>query len=677
MNRIQPSDNADSVPAVTVSGIGQPSDPQPWRRELPAFTPHPLPDEWVVPPDVYHAFSHARTCPDFFAIQAPHAEQRLQLLIHLAKWCPQERWWIIVPDTHRAGELIHAWPDPTPCLLLLTNHSAHPQRENPPQAITLDELRDQIASQVRSRLQERLQLLQQLQTITLELIQCDTIQAELTATLETLERSILAEIEDEDSSLHRRCTDRVAPLQRRILECETRRSQLQEKLRLEQSPSAHKTQSNYLQTSPGWFARLKKWLRGRFCSTSTDADFNDPCSGQNTSRVQSLHEELQATEKELADLQSTQRAEHQRLLEQELFQRRQVLQERLIHQRAEHERLNAERERLIEHLSLTPVDGPTIEHELAQVQRQLREIEPIITHQIQRQLQEIRLVIGVASEWEDLLRFRTLVGSIERIVYESCEQMPEGLLQKALAWPARHLLMGNILASDSWKWAENGTYPESYRTSKAIPWLARLTLELDQRPWLVEGDCLIVRLRSCPLDQRPVLRSEPLADHPEVMLRFWDISERETELVEIVFPRTWGFAARVFVAQQLEYYRPAPCGPAHWHESTSGDIRVCWPVVERFARLGLSETIDWGNGVQEWCFHDGQTFYTAALTFRVDWGWDRSKAEAWLQELLPPATQQRLAVVTSRLPLPCETVHSHPPSSSSPAISASVTIPTT
>jgi hypothetical protein len=55
--------------------------------------------------------------------------------------------------------------------------------------------------------------------------------------------------------------------------------------------------------------------------------------------------------------------------------------------------------------------------------------------------------------------------------------------------------------------------------------------------------------------------------------------------------------------------------------------------------------------VEEWCLFDGQAFYTAALTFRAEWGWDRAAAEAWLQELLPPATRQRLAVVTSRLPL--------------------------
>jgi len=669
MNHVRSLSGVDSTPTATVQGI-IPSrelptwcDELPWCGELPAYTPDPLPDDWVVPPDIYHALSHARSCPDFFAIHAPDADQRLLLLIFLARWCSQERWWIFVPDISRAWELIQAWPDPKACLLL-SNHAEKPVGENLAKALTLRELHDQIACQVRSRLHQRLQLLQQLQTITLELIRCDTIQAELASSLEGLEKSIRAEIEDGTSPLGQRWKDRSAPLQQRILGCEARRSQLREKLRLIQSQPARTTTEDNASSSSGWFSRIKRWL-DRFHARGSDPTSNSSHPEQTTSQIQSLHEELQATEKELADLHNTHRAEYQRLLEEEWTQRRQLFQERLAQERAEHERLNAERERLIQQLSLTRVDGPTLEQEVVLVQRQLREIEPLIDSQVHQQLQQMRLVIGVAGEWEDLQRWRTLVGPVERMVYDSCEQIPEGMIQQALFWPSRHLLLGNILPTGTGYGELPDAVPQSRYVASASRWPARLAMRLDQRPWVVEGDYLVVRLRACPPDRRAFLRSEPLADHPEVTLRFWDISERETELVEILFPQSWCFAARALLAQQLEYYRPVPCGPAHWHESISGDIRVCWPAVERLACQGPSETIDWGNGIQEWCIFDGQTFYTAALTFRADSGWNRSTSEAWLQELLPPTTQQRLAIVTSRLPAPHLTAPSYASSSSS------------
>ena len=671
MNHVRSLSAVNSTPTVTVKSTSPPRelptwcDALPWCGELPAYAPEPLPDDWVVPPDIYHAFSHARSCPDFFAIHAPDAGQRLLLLLSLARWCSQERWWIFVPDISRAWELIQTWPDPEACLLL-SNHAEKPVGENLPKALTLRELHDHIACQVRSRLHERLHHLQQLQTITLELIRCDTIQAELASSLEALEKNIRAEIEDETTSLGQRWKDRFAPLQQRILGCEARRSQLLEKLRLEQSQPAQYTTDDNSSPSSGWLNRIKRWL-GRFLATGSDPAANSSHPGQTSSRIQSLHEELQATEKELADLQNTHKAEYQRLLEEEWSQRWQLFQERIAQERAAHERLNAERERLIQQLSLTRVDGPTLEQEVVLVQRQLREIESLVASQVQRQVQQTRLVIGVAGEWEELQRWRTLVGPVERMVYDSCEQMPEGMVQQALSWPSRHLLLGNILATGSGHGEPSATVLQARHVSPASLWPARLAMRLDQRPWVVEGDYLIVRLRACPPDRRAFLRSEPLADHPEVILRFWDLSERETELVEILFPHSWCFAARALLAQQLEYYRPVPCGPAHWHESMSGDIRVCWPAVERLACLGLSETIDWGNGIQEWCIFDGQTFHTAALTFRAEGGWNRSTAETWLEELLPPRTHQRLAIVTSRLPSPHLTTPS-PASSSSSAI---------
>lgn len=662
MTGVEPPQSTDATRAVADSSNGQPDIPQLAGRNWPPFPPHPLPNEWVVPPDIYQAFSQARSCPDIFAIHAPVAQQRLELLNRLAIWCPQERWWIIVPDLRRALELGQAWPDSAPRPLLLTSTAQTPAADHPPGIPTLGELHNQITAHVRGRLQERLQALQQLQATTLELIQCDALQAELAATLDTLEQNLQAEAQDEHSALYQTIHEQLTPLQHRLQECEARRHQLQEKLRLEQSlATSDPADPNKPRAGTSWFVRLKKWLLGRSSSPSSSSSAGQAASSLShpppataSTGFSSLQDELPAAEKELAELRALWKAEYQQLLEQELSRRREALQERLAGQRAEHERLYAQREHLIQHLSLVPAEGAVLEQELAHVQRQLREVESLAAEQLQRQLQhEVRTFLLPAHEGsEELEQLRRLVGGVDRFIYETCEQIPDGVMRLALRLPGRHLLIGNLFAAPSGSWEGNGAVAETGRPPEATPWLTLLVSRLDQRPWVVEGGFLIARLRYLPPEQRLHLRQEPLADHPEVLLRFRDISEQETELVEIAFPLSWGFAARAFIAQQLEHYQPVACGPAHWHPTPSGDIRVCWPAVEQSAPATPSETIDWGNGVQEWCLFDGQAFYTAALTFRAEWGWDRASAEAWLEELLPPATRQRLAVVTSRLSLP-------------------------
>jgi hypothetical protein len=669
--------NTDAFGAGADCGNGQPGIPHDEGGHWPAFIPEPLPDEWVVPPDVHQAFSHARPCPDVFALHVSDAAQRLAWLGHLAVWCPQERWWIIVPDLRRALELSQAWPDSAPQPLLLTRTLQAPAADHPPGILTLGELHNQITAQVRGRLQERLHALQRLQDITLELIQCDTLQAELAAALDTLEQNLQAEAEDEHSALYQTIHEQLTPLQQRLQECEARRCQLQEKLRLEQSlATSEPADPNKPRPGTSWFTRLKKWLLGRSSSPSSSSSavqaassLSHPPSATASTGFSSWQDELQAAEKELAQLRALWKAEYQQLLERELSRRRQMIQDQLAGQRAEHERLHAQRERLIQHLSLASAEGAVLEQELAHVQRQLREVESLVAEQLQRQLQEVRLFVIPAREGPDLEQLRRLGGGVDRFIYESCEQLPDGVMRWVLRLPGRHLLIGNLLSTPSCPWDGNGAVATTGCPAEATPWLSLLVSRLDQRPWVVEGGFLIARFRCLPPEQRLHLRQEPLADHPEVLLRFRDISEQETELVEMVFPQSWGFAARAFVAQQLEHYRPAPCGPAHWHSTPSGDIRVCWPAVEQSAAATPSETIDWGNGVEEWCLFDGQAFYTAALTFRAEWGWDRASAEAWLAELLPPATQQRLAVVTSRLPRPPASA----PASSSPALRSAAT----
>lgn len=179
----------------------------------------------------------------------------------------------------------------------------------------------------------------------------------------------------------------------------------------------------------------------------------------------------------------------------------------------------------------------------------------------------------------------------------------------------------------------HGQPPESF--------LARLVRRLDRESLAAEADRLVCRLAHPTPEQRRAMTREPLADRPEVELRFVPGEAGSPVLAEIAFPAgTTAADAKAFVARELGEVLLRPCGePERRYEPDR--IAVCWPCP---AAAGPSAWIDLEPGVREQVTGPGPHAFTAAVAFDTA-TWDADRAEAWLAARLPAASPGRVAVL--------------------------------
>jgi hypothetical protein len=139
------------------------------------------------------------------------------------------------------------------------------------------------------------------------------------------------------------------------------------------------------------------------------------------------------------------------------------------------------------------------------------------------------------------------------------------------------------------------------------------------------------------------LRREPLADRPDVELRFLD-GPVGPVLAEVAFPPGLPAAeAKAFLARELGEVRLSPVGPAHWHE-TDDQVTVCWPAAEVLA--GDCDWAELNPGVREKVAGTGPDCRTVAVAFDRSAGWDRAAAADWLARHRGPTPR------TAALPRP-------------------------
>lgn len=183
------------------------------------------------------------------------------------------------------------------------------------------------------------------------------------------------------------------------------------------------------------------------------------------------------------------------------------------------------------------------------------------------------------------------------------------------------------------------------------PFLARLVRLLDREPLAAEADRLVCRLAHPTPEQRRAMTREPLADRPEVELRFVRGESGEPVLAEIVFPAgTTAADAKAFVARELGETLLRPCGDSE-RRHAADCLTVAWPA----ATGGSPVWIDLEPGVREHVAGAGAHAFTAAVSF--DAGWDAERVEAWLASRLPAASPGRVAVLPrSNVPHPSRTV---------------------
>ena len=146
--------------------------------------------------------------------------------------------------------------------------------------------------------------------------------------------------------------------------------------------------------------------------------------------------------------------------------------------------------------------------------------------------------------------------------------------------------------------------------------------------WSLDGVHLLATLRPHDPDST---RDEPLADRPEVELRFTPAGD----LAAVAFGPTMTLAeAKSLLACELGVVSLAGCGGPVWQDDR---LEVWWPAAE-----GDGDWADLGDGVRELVCGSGPDGLTAAVSFDPAGGWTRPAAEAWLAERLAGARAVRL-----------------------------------
>ena len=236
---------------------------------------------------------------------------------------------------------------------------------------------------------------------------------------------------------------------------------------------------------------------------------------------------------------------------------------------------------------------------------------------VRRLLGLVRVVVGpVAAFGHD----RSLADAgFDRVVVTDADALGDPDPRTVPRLGSKWVLIGN--AADPTVRGANGRGHRNGRPAPRPTLFRRLWGRMHRPSWIDDGGRLIALLQPC---DTTALRGEPLADRPDIELRF---GRDGAVLVEVAFPpHATAADAKAFLAGELGEVRLAPCGPATWHDAADR-LTVCWPAAE--AR-DPGDWVDLGDGVREKVVDGGPGGWTAAVAFDKAAGWDRDRAAAWL-----------------------------------------------
>lgn len=217
-----------------------------------------------------------------------------------------------------------------------------------------------------------------------------------------------------------------------------------------------------------------------------------------------------------------------------------------------------------------------------------------------------------------------------RLVLTDADRLNEPEFAHAARAAARWVLVGSVTAPRGRRGPHRFGRPALFR---------RLWWHLHREAWRTEAGRLVAALADADSDR--ILR-EPLADRPEIELRFALDPAGGPVLAEVAFPPTTPAAeAKAFLARELGEVRLSPCGPVHWHEAADR-LTACWPAADGPA----GDWVELAPGVREKVVGTGPDCRTAAVAFDRTAGWDRESAARWLADRDGPGPR------TAALPRP-------------------------
>lgn len=370
--------------------------------------------------------------------------------------------------------------------------------------------------------------------------------------------------------------------------------------------------------------------------------------------VDEIKKSLPAAESELAALTATAtalqtefealsasgRAEREKLIADELTVRRSAAESALQAAEAERARAQAEVAALNKAISAAvPNDDYTAAAgELTAARERAAEAARSGPETLARATAEVRAVIGTPRclDADPIFAAFTADPPFGLLVLDRAEDLPEAEFPRLSRQAERWVLIGDTAPRDEPR-SINSRAPRGRPAD--IPFACRVAKLLDRETWAPEGDRLVCRLVHLSPDQRRNLAREPLADRPEIELRF--TTDDEPVLAEIAFPGSTAVpAAKSFLFHALGEIRLRPCGEVVWAHAPDL-ITATWPVAD----APRSEWVDLEPGVREKVTGVGLFAYTAAVSFDPAAGWDAERAAEWLGTHLPPPPIGRFAAV--------------------------------
>jgi hypothetical protein len=277
-----------------------------------------------------------------------------------------------------------------------------------------------------------------------------------------------------------------------------------------------------------------------------------------------------------------------------------------------------------------------VEAELAAARRRAADLDGREPELVRDLLTRVRVVVATldAVGADPLTAAPDGGPAFARLVLTDADRLSAPEFAHAARPAARWVLVGSAAAPRG----RRGPHRHG-RPSHPPTFFRRLWSHLHRQTWRTEAGRLVAALAAADPDS---LSCEPLADRPEVELRFAPDDAGGPVLAEVAFPPTSPAAeAKAFLARELGEVRLSPCGPVRWHEAEDC-LTACWPAAD-------GPAADWTElapGVREKVVGTGPDCRTAAVAFERSAGWDRESAARWLADRAGPGPR------TAALPRP-------------------------
>jgi hypothetical protein len=253
------------------------------------------------------------------------------------------------------------------------------------------------------------------------------------------------------------------------------------------------------------------------------------------------------------------------------------------------------------------------------------------------------VLAGTVMRWHTDAKFRDAVGEpVDLLIVEDAETLTEADLLKLSRQAQRSVLVGQALAEPT---PPPSVAEKASRVLLPAPLVSAAcwhklwqTLGGDAGCWPCawhrEEGRLVCQLRPLGDEDRKHLESEGLADAPDIELRILHRPSTRPCLAQVIFGphRSFADAFQFMVAEVQEFPLEPLSRTGWWSEDGHRHCRHLGPGATRVhAWLDLEAGLRLGTVADD----HGDATRIGCIEFDKSAGWDRAKADAWLQQHRP------------------------------------------